>query len=74
MTDNIEVFPGAHRSYDEDRDWMVPNEGRPYNANVVTFSPKLLQCSVCGQRTHRASQCPLRPRKVAALEPQCAND
>ena len=62
MSDNIEVFPGAHREYSDDRDWIVPNEGRPY-ANVVTFSPKLLQCTICGSRNHRASSCPSRPRK-----------
>lgn len=62
MSSNIELFPGEHRTYDEERDWLVPNEGRPYNANVVTFSPKLLQCSVCSSRHHRASSCPSRPR------------
>ncbi len=66
MSNNVEVFPGAHR------DWLVPNEGRPYSANVVTFSPKLLQCSICSSRHHRASSCPNRPRKAST--PPCAND
>lgn len=70
---NVELFPGAHRSYDEDRDWMVPNEGHPYR-NVVEFAPKLLHCALCQSRHHRAASCPSRPRKAAISPPLCAND
>lgn len=64
MSDNVEVFTGAHREYADDRDWLVPNEGRPYTSNVVSFSPRLLTCGICGARTHRPTQCPSRPRNV----------
>ncbi len=60
---NIEILETPHREYDADRDWLVPDQGlRKPTAKVITFSPKLLQCFICGQRTHRSSSCPLRPR------------
>lgn len=64
MTDNVEVLGAPHRTYERERDWMdVPRPYNPTARNVIDFSPKLLQCAMCGRRTHRASQCPMRPRQ-----------
>lgn len=67
MSDNVELFPGEHRTYAEEHDWLTPETGRA-SRNVVTFSPKFLQCSVCGRRTHRASACPSRLRSPKPID------
>lgn len=64
MSDNIEVFPGVRRIYEEGRDWLVTGEERKPTAKIVSFTPKLLQCSICMGRTHRASACPGRKREA----------
>jgi hypothetical protein len=60
---NIEILETPHREYDSDRDWLVPETGlRKRSAEVVTFTPKFLRCSICGMDSHRAHACPKRPR------------
>jgi hypothetical protein len=58
---NIEIFPGEHRTHE--RDWLVDTHGRRRGADIVSFTPGLLQCSICGGRTHRANSCSKRPRE-----------
>ena len=70
--DNIEILEVPHREYSPDRDWLAPSSDlQRRSAQVVTFTPGLLQCSICSSRQHRASACPRRPRQGRS---HCAND
>lgn len=71
MTDNVEVLDTPYREYAEDRDWLVPETGLRPSATIIPFSPKMLLCSICSSRHHRASSCPSRPRPARA---SCGND
>lgn len=71
MSDNVEILEVVQRQYDESRDWLVTDDMPPrHNAQVIPFTPKFMQCTICSARTHRASQCPQRPRPARA----CGND
>jgi nucleoside-diphosphate-sugar epimerase len=36
----VEILEVPFRSYDADRDWLVPDEPRRRSAEVVTFTPR----------------------------------
>lgn len=77
MTDNVEVFPGAFREYDDDRDWLVTDESGPrHSASVIPFTSRLErggQCMRCGKKGHRAANCPMKSQPRSS-SPICAND
>ncbi len=61
---NVEILDVVRREYDDTRDWLVPDNGlRRRPAEIVQFTPKFLQCSICNSRNHRASACEKRPRE-----------
>ncbi len=63
MSSNVEVLEVVQHHYDEPRDWLVTDDMPPrHSAQVIKFTPRLLMCTICSSRHHRASQCPKRPR------------